>query len=71
LKDKGFTIVEGSSVKLLTQKHTAGLVLLRVKDIHDFVKRDDIGCIMAFWGGFNTNQLLDELESRTKDSSCS
>jgi muramoyltetrapeptide carboxypeptidase len=62
LKDKGFSVVEGRSVKVLTQKHTAGTVSLRIKDIHDFVKRDDIGCIMAFWGGFNTNQLLDQLD---------
>lgn len=62
LKNKGFSIVEGNSVKLLTTKHTAGSASLRVKDIHDFVKRDDVGCIMAFWGGFNTNQLLELLD---------
>lgn len=62
LKSKGFSVIEGRSVKLLTQKHTAGIASFRVKDIHDFVKRDDIGCIMAFWGGFNTNQLLDQLD---------
>lgn len=62
LKKKGFSIIEGQSVKLLTQKHTAGTASVRIKDIHDFVRRDDIGCIMAFWGGFNTNQLLDELD---------
>jgi len=62
LKNKGFSVVEGRSVRLLTQKHTAGTALSRVKDIHDFVKREDVGCIMAFWGGFNTNQLLDKLD---------
>ena len=62
LKSKGFSVLEGDSVKLLTQKHTAGSVSLRVKDIHDMVKRNDVGCIMAFWGGFNTNQLLDKLD---------
>lgn len=62
LKSKGFSVVEGNSVKILTQKHTAGDVASRVKDIHDFVKREDIGCIMAFWGGFNTNQILDGLD---------
>jgi len=35
---------------------------LTSKAIHDFFKREDIGCIMAFWGGFNTNQLLDHLD---------
>ncbi len=62
LKNKGFSVIEGRSVKLLTQKHTAGTALSRVEDIHDFVKREDVGCIMAFWGGFNTNQLLDKLD---------
>lgn len=62
LKNKGFAIIEGQSVKLLTPRHAAGPASFRVKDIHDFVKRDDIGCIMAFWGGFNTNQLLDKLD---------
>lgn len=61
LKKKGFSIVEGHSVKKLTKKHTAGPASLRIDDIHDFVKREEIGCIMAFWGGFNTNQLIDDL----------
>lgn len=61
LRKKGFSIEEAESVKKLTQKHIAGPISLRVDDIHNFVKRDDIGCIMAFWGGFNTNQLLDHL----------
>src|SRR3990167_5568150 len=62
LKRKGFDIVGGESVKKLTRKHVAGPVSLRVNDIHNFVKRQDIGCIMAFWGGFNANQLLDHLD---------
>lgn len=62
LKSKGFSVAEGRSVKLFTQKHTAGTALFRVEDIHDLIKREDIGCIMAFWGGFNTNQLLDKLD---------
>lgn len=62
LKKKGFSIIEGRSVKKLTKKHAAGPISLRIDDIHDFVKREDVGCIMAFWGGFNTNQLLDNLD---------
>lgn len=62
LKKKGFSVVEGKSVKELSQKHTAGSISLRVDDIHEFFKRKDIGCIMAFWGGFNSNQLLDHLD---------
>ena len=62
LKAKGFSVEEGESVKKLTKKHVAGSVSLRVNDIHNFVERKDVGCIMAFWGGFNTNQLLDHLD---------
>ncbi len=62
LRKKGYLIEEGESVKKLTRKHVAGSISLRVNDIHNFVKRDDIGCIMAFWGGFNVNQLLDHLD---------
>jgi muramoyltetrapeptide carboxypeptidase len=62
LKAKRFSIEEGESVKKLTKKHVAGSVSLRVNDIHNFVEREDVGCIMAFWGGFNTNQLLDHLD---------
>lgn len=62
LKNKGFSIIESRSVKLHTEKHTAGTAQFRVKDIHDLVKRKDVGCIMAFWGGFNSNQLLDKLD---------
>jgi len=62
LRAKGFSIEEGESVKKLTQKHVAGSISLRVNDIHNFVRREDVGCIMAFWGGFNTNQLLDYLD---------
>ena len=62
LNKKGFKVVAGKSVKILTHKHIAGSIAERIKDIHNFVKRKDIGCIMAFWGGFNTNQLLDHLD---------
>lgn len=61
-KDRGFSVVEGNSVSIHTEKHTAGGIQLRVDDIHNLVKREDVGCIMAFWGGFNTNQLLDRLD---------
>ena len=62
LKSKGFSIVEGNTVKKITDKHTAGSIEERVNDIHEFFERKDVGCIMAFWGGFNSNQLLDKLD---------
>jgi muramoyltetrapeptide carboxypeptidase len=61
LKQKGFSIIEGGSVNESTLKHTTS-ISLRVNDIHNFVKDKNIGCIMAFWGGFNTNQILDYLD---------
>jgi len=62
LRDKGFVILEGDSVKKSTSYHTAGSVDERVNDIHSFLKNDDVKCVMAFWGGFNSNQLLDSLD---------
>ena len=57
LREKGYLIEEGESVKKLTRKHVAGPVSLRISDIHNFVKRDDIGCIMAFWGSAHRSLL--------------
>lgn len=62
LKERGFSVIEGKSVKELTPKHTAGSISLRVNDIHSFLKDKNVGCIMSFWGGFNANQLLDYLD---------
>lgn len=62
LKDKGFEVILGKSVKFMTKKYTAGTIKTRVDDIHNFIERDDIGCLMAFWGGYNSNQLLENLD---------
>lgn len=62
LKDMGFSIIVGKSVKKLTKNHVVTPKSLVIDDIHNFVKDKKIGCIMAFWGGFNTNRILDELD---------
>lgn len=62
LREKGFKILEGESVKKLTSYHTAGSIEDRVSDIHAFLENDEVTCIMAFWGGFNSNQILDYLD---------
>lgn len=62
LREKGFEIVEGESVRIPAEYHTAGPIDLRVHDIHSFLKDEDVTCIMAFWGGFNSNQILDHLD---------
>lgn len=62
LQDKGFAVELGSSVQAESMGHTAGTPEQITSEIHDFVKRDDIGCVMAFWGGLNTNRILDSLD---------
>lgn len=62
LKDKGFEVELGSSVQTKAIGHTAGTAEQIALEIHEFVKRDDIGCIMAFWGGLNTNRILDFID---------
>lgn len=61
LRKKGFEIEEGNSIRSYLG-HTAGSIDVRIDDIHNFFRRDDIRCIMAFWGGFNSNQLLNHLD---------
>lgn len=60
LRGKGFVIKEGSSM-YESSDYTSGSIEMRVKDIHDFFLDDSIKCIMVFWGGLNSNQLLDQL----------
>jgi muramoyltetrapeptide carboxypeptidase len=62
LKGKGFNILEGESVRDLLKGHTAGSIDTRIKDITDFLENESVTCIMAFWGGLNSNQLLDNLD---------
>jgi muramoyltetrapeptide carboxypeptidase len=61
LQDQGFEIVEHPQCRL-ENGYTAGSIKKRVEAIHQFVKDDEIDCVMAFWGGLNTNQLLDYLD---------
>lgn len=61
LESKGFQIIEGKSCRLKVG-HTAGNISKRVEDIHTFFSDKNIKCIMAFWGGYNSNQLLDYLD---------
>ncbi|MBU2595425.1 LD-carboxypeptidase [Patescibacteria group bacterium] len=61
LINKGFTIVEHPQCRL-QNGYNAGTIKERVEAIHEFVKNKNIKCIMAFWGGYNTNQILDHLD---------
>lgn len=61
LRENGFNIFEHPSCRKRTG-YTAGSVLTRVEAIHDLVLNPSIDIIMAFWGGDNTNQILDSLD---------
>lgn len=62
LRSKGFNILEGQSVREFSKGHTAGSIEMRIRDINNFLNNDAVTCIMAFWGGFNTNQIIDNLD---------
>lgn len=61
LESKGFTVVEHPQCRRKID-YTAGTIKERVQAIHQLVKDKEIKCIMAFWGGLNTNQILDYLD---------
>lgn len=59
LTEKGFTVELCTSVQSNSVGHNAGTPKQIAAEIHELVKRDDVGCIMAFWGGLSTNRVLD------------
>lgn len=61
LREKGYSVVVGESVKKNASR-SYNSIELRVNDIHEFIKNDRIGCIMSYWGGLNSNQLLEHLD---------
>lgn len=61
LKDKGFKVKEADGINL-NYGHTAGKPQERANQIHEFVKNPEIRAVMSFWGGYNSNQLLDYLD---------
>ena len=61
LLKKGLNILESENLRK-KENYTAGSIKERVDDIHAFFKNTDVKCIMTFWGGFNSNQLLDYLD---------
>lgn len=61
LKNKGLIPVEHSQCRL-NKEGLAGTIEDRVNAIHEFAKNPEIKCIMAFWGGLNTNQLIEYLD---------
>jgi muramoyltetrapeptide carboxypeptidase LdcA involved in peptidoglycan recycling len=60
LAQKGFPVIFGASCYEDARKEQS--VEIRVADIHAFFKDPTIGCIMAFWGGETTQEILNLLD---------
>lgn len=61
LRDRGFTVVEHKQCRL-QDDYMAGNVEERVAALHEFVADKSIDIIMFFWGGYNSNQMLDLID---------
>lgn len=61
LESMGLRVVEAPNCRV-TVGHTAGTIEDRVDAIHAFLEDPKIDGIMAFWGGFQTHQLLEYLD---------
>ncbi|MDE1849023.1 MAG: LD-carboxypeptidase [Nanoarchaeota archaeon] len=61
LRSKGFEIVEAKNLRKKTG-HSAGSIMERVEEIHKLLKNKKVDILMAYWGGANTNQLLNYLD---------
>ncbi|HSW88785.1 MAG TPA: S66 peptidase family protein [Candidatus Saccharimonadales bacterium] len=62
LRNKGFTVIEHEQCRKSKNGYLAGSIEDRVHAIHEFLKNPSVKCIMSFWGGANTNQILDNLD---------
>lgn len=61
LRQKGFQVFEHPQCHL-ENGHTAGTKQERLDAIHELFANDSVRAVMAFWGGANTNQLLDGID---------
>lgn len=61
LKEMGFKIVEAPNLRK-QYGHTADTIQERVAALHEFFEDPKIDAIMAFWGGFQSHQLLEYLD---------
>ena len=61
LHNKGFNIIEASNCRKV-YGHTAGTIKERVDALHQFFSDPEIDGILAFWGGFQSHQLLEYLD---------
>ena len=61
LRNKGFELVEASNCHKRVG-NSAGTIRERVNAFHNFIRDPDIDGIIAFWGGFQSHQLLEYLD---------
>ncbi len=61
LKDKGFKLVEAPNLRC-RYGHAAGTLKERVKAFHDFFRNPKIDGIVAYWGGYQSHQMLEYLD---------
>lgn len=61
LKEKGFRLVEAPNLRK-TVGHAAGSIQERVKAFHNFLKDPAIDGILAYWGGYQSHQMLEYLD---------
>ena len=61
LRAKGFKLVVASNCRK-EYGHAAGTIKERVDALHKFFKNPKINGIIAFWGGFQSHQLLEYLD---------
>ena len=64
LRSKGFKIVEAPNCRK-TQGHSAGTVKERSDVLNSFFTDPKINGIIAFWGGFQSHQLLEYLDYKS------
>lgn len=61
IRQIGLDVIEAPNCRQITG-HTAGTIQTRVDALHDFVSDPSIHGVIAFWGGYQTHQLLEYLD---------
>jgi len=61
LEDMGFHVIQGDHSSKHTG-HTAGSIDERLSDLHAMYRNNDVKAIITTIGGYNSHQLLDELD---------
>lgn len=61
LENMGFNVIIGDRCSKQTG-HTAGTIDDRLSDLHAMYRKNDVKAIITTIGGYNSNQLLDELD---------